>query len=148
MIARAGAPVVAGVDGSAPSLAAVEIAAVEAARRHRRLHLVHALAGPPSGRAGHARAEALVAAAAARAGDYAPGLTVTTRIAAGPARDVLLSESQGAEMIVIGGRRRGPWPALLSGSIERVLLRRPGCPVLVVHADRSQARPDPVRHFS
>ncbi|SNY59109.1 universal stress protein [Paractinoplanes atraurantiacus] len=154
MTTPAEAPVVVGVDGSPESLAAVEVATVEAALRHRRLHLVHARAWPPFGvlaspqmaasfdEACHARAECLMTAAVARAGDYAPGLPMTTRIVSGAAADVLVEESRTAVMVVIGRHRTGPFRSLTTGPVERLLLRRSACPVLVVHAPQTPRRID------
>src|SRR5829696_6759534 len=81
-------PVVVGVDGSTSSLAAVDLAAREAARRNRSLRLVHAfiwpylhvpLGAPPYGPSEgglRQQAERILADACTRAHTAAPGLTV------------------------------------------------------------------------
>src|SRR5581483_6473007 len=87
--------VVVGVDGSPTSLAAVDLAATEAALRRRPLHVVHAFAwpylnvplgpsafGPPEGGLRH-EAERVVATAMCRARAADPDLAVSGQVLIG-----------------------------------------------------------------
>ncbi|MFD1930273.1 MULTISPECIES: universal stress protein [Nonomuraea] len=135
--------IIAGVDGSAPSLQAVRWAAEEAVIRGAPLRLVHAtsrwtydvplIPQPPSWTVD---AEAAVgemlrqAAQEARAGR--PKLEVTTEILDGGAQDALVAAAEGAELIVVGSRGRGGFAELLLGSVSRHVAARSPCPVAVI----------------
>jgi len=145
-----GAAVVAGVDGSARSMAAVEVAAAEAARRNRPLRLVHALSWPalrlplPPGIAETSpqsvptQARAHLTEAAERAGEVAPGLAIITELLSGPPATVLTRLSAHAEMLVVGEHGQG---GLLFGSVARHLASHSSCPVLVVRGDPRSTGP-------
>ncbi|SBT41295.1 universal stress protein [Micromonospora auratinigra] len=146
-----GAAVVVGVDGSEQALRAVDLAAGEAARRHRPLRVVHGFiwpllrvpteqlsGGPPGGGLRH-QAEELVAAAVARAEAAAPGLRVTGEIIDGEAAAALLGEAPTAAMFVLGDRGLGGFAALVVGSVALQVAAYADCPVLVARgADRPQ----------
>ena len=91
------APVYAGVDGSASTMPAVELAADEAAGRGVDLVLVQAVAGPVRHPAALAQAEAVVRA-------RHPGLAVTSRCVPGDPATVLVRESQDGCLLVVGHR--------------------------------------------
>ncbi len=138
-----GAAVVVGVDGSEQALRAVRLAAVEAARRHRALRVVHgfiwpllrvpvdAPAGGPPGAGLRNQAEELVTAAVAEAEATVPGLRVTGEIIDGEAAAVLLGESPTAALIVLGDRGLGGFAALVVGSVAVQVATHADCPVLV-----------------
>jgi nucleotide-binding universal stress UspA family protein len=113
------APVVVGVDGSASSLAAVDLAAHEATLRRRPLRIVHAFIwpylhvplgpspyGPPEGGLRH-QAERILGDAHARAHAAAPEVLVHGELITGEAAAVLHDCSRTAELIVIGDRGLG-----------------------------------------
>ncbi|MCC9710794.1 universal stress protein [Streptomyces sp. MNU76] len=136
--------VVAGVDGSASSLAAVEAAAREARSRGAGLRVVHAfiwpalhvpLGPPPSGPAeGGLRnlADRVVAEAVERARAAAPEVEVSHAVVTGEPLTVLEAQSRAAELVVVGSRGMGGFVGLLVGSTAVHLAAHGRCPVLVV----------------
>ncbi|WP_406260550.1 universal stress protein [Streptomyces nigra] len=138
-------PLVVGVDGSDPSLVAVDWAADEAVRHGLTLRLVHAslwerYAGTvPTLGAGRfserVLAEHLVASSAERAARRAPGLRITTDILPTEAVDGLLHEGANAHALVVGDRGRGELKGLLLGSVSLGVAARARCPVIVVRGD-------------
>ncbi|GIJ76471.1 Nucleotide-binding universal stress protein, UspA family [Micromonospora phaseoli] len=151
MNSASGTAVVVGVDGSEPALAAVRLAAAEAARRQRPLRVVHAFIWPlvhspirpttegaPGGGL-RTQAEQLVADAVDEAETIAPGLRVTGEIIDGEPTALLLDEAPSAELIVIGDRGLGGFTALVVGSVAVKLAAYADCPVLVA---RGAQRPD------
>ncbi|MCX4825648.1 universal stress protein [Streptomyces sp. NBC_01142] len=135
-------PLVVGVDGSEPSLRAVDWAADEAGLRGAPLRLVNAslweryegaaLAddlGEPSERV---LAEQIVASAAERAGRRNPDLSISTDILPEEAVTALLHEGGSASALVIGSRGRGGISELLVGSVSLAVAARADCPVIVL----------------
>jgi nucleotide-binding universal stress UspA family protein len=53
----------------------------------------------------------------------------------GNARDVLLTASEGAEMLVVGSRGHGGFTGLLLGSVSAACAEHARCPVVVVHGE-------------
>jgi nucleotide-binding universal stress UspA family protein len=184
------APIVAGIDGSPPSLRALAWATREAAVRQRPLRIVHAflwpltydLMGPPglgTSDAGlgvvavHAYQLPTLAAAAdprlviydvdgwrqhqtrlltdALAGyaDKYADVPVHQKVVNGASADVLVAESAGAALTVVGSRGRGGFTGLLLGSTSQSLLHHATGPVAIVRAHPSQhggATKRPRRH--
>jgi nucleotide-binding universal stress UspA family protein len=141
------AAVVVGVDGSPTSLAAVELAAREAALRRRPLHVVHAcvwpllnvpLEPPPGAPAdagvGH-EAERFVAEGVARARSVAPEIAVTGEVIVGAPTSVLLHSSADAVLTVIGDRGLGGFTDLLAGSVAVQLAAHAPGPVLIARGE-------------
>ncbi|NNJ04429.1 universal stress protein [Streptomyces sp. PKU-MA01144] len=139
-----GGLVVVGVDGSASALAAVEEAAREARWRRAALRVVHAFIwarmkvslgppsyGPPEGGLRN-MADRLVAEAVERATATAPEVEVGSVVVPGEPLTVLETESQGAELMVVGSRGTGGFVGLLVGSTTVHLAAHGRCPVLVV----------------
>lgn len=137
------APVVVGVDGSEASLAAVRMAVQMAAERHRPLRVVHAFIWPllrvPLGPAPGAPPDAGLRADAERlvrqAVEYATSLDgdieVTGLIATGGAPAVLVAETHGATLLVLGDRGLGAFAGLLVGSVAVTVAAHAHCPVLI-----------------
>jgi nucleotide-binding universal stress UspA family protein len=147
----AGAPVVVGVDGSAPSSDAVRLAAHEAERRRRPVRVAHAFVwpqlhvpltpspfGPPHGGLRH-EAEKIVSDAVAEARAAAPDVTVTGEVVDGSAAPVLLHESRHAALLVLGHRGLGGFTGLLVGSVAAQVAAHAECPVVIA---RAADRPD------
>lgn len=65
----------------------------------------------------------------------------------GRAARVLIAESQGAEMLIVGSRGHGGFAGLLLGSVSEACAEHATCPVLVFHeqaAAESEAAPVPL----
>ncbi|MCT7356578.1 universal stress protein [Streptomyces sp. 15-116A] len=143
-------PVIVGVDGSASSLDAVDVAAREARLRGVPLRIVHAFGHPsghvPSGvppwspadqglepmvRGGLAEAEQ-------RAHAAAPGIEIARSVVAGGALEVLEIESRSAALAVVGSRGLSGFSELLLGSTAVHLAAHGSCPLMVV-----RGRPEP-----
>ncbi|MEV8550172.1 universal stress protein [Streptomyces glaucescens] len=143
-------PVIAGVDGSPSSLAAVDVAAREARLRGTSLRVVHALGRPaahlPTGAAPWSAAdrglEPMVHGGVARAEERAraaePGLEITRSVVAGDALEVLEIESRSAALTVVGSRGLTGFTGLLLGSTAVYLAAHGHGPLMVV-----RGRPDP-----
>ncbi|NMH99306.1 universal stress protein [Pseudonocardia acidicola] len=141
---RAGAPVVAGVDGSDSALEAVRWAAREAARRGSPLRLVNAFGWMSTERVtdpglGDSYREVLldaardeVARAAAAATETAPGVQIDRQVSSGYPVAVLTNESASAQLVVVGNRGLGGFSGLLAGSVAIALAAHAACPVVVV----------------
>jgi nucleotide-binding universal stress UspA family protein len=139
-------PVVVGVDGSAPSLRAVEWAAGAARRYGAPLRIVAAPATPPRihGQPGAAEAIAKIlrdisarplGEALIRVGEVAPGLSVDTSLLSGPPAVAVTASGAGALMLVVGARGVGGFAGLLLGSVSRYTATHASCPVVVVRAE-------------
>ncbi|MFH8727343.1 universal stress protein [Streptomyces termitum] len=139
-------PLVVGFDGSDPGLTALDWAVDEAVRQDRPLRVVHASlweryeGAVPSWTTdrpwGQVLADDLVGQAAERALRRAPGLSLTTHVAAEDAAGALLREGREAWGVVVGARGRSELGDLLLGSVALVVAARASCPVVVVRGDR------------
>lgn len=153
--------VVAGVDGSPASEAAVDVAATYAAAFGHPLLLLAVVSlespGVPSRPAEYLHRleratrqhEALVAAAAARVAHGHPDLAIRTRVIEGPfASEALLRAAEGSALLVVGRRARGTFLSAVLGSTADSLLRNSPIPLLVVpgtvHGDDPAAAGQPV----
>ncbi|MET9851313.1 universal stress protein [Streptomyces ossamyceticus] len=147
-------PIVAGVDGSAESLAAAAWAAREAVRRSLPLHLLHASHWSPPGARSDA-GEAVPRHAARRilheAGEHiartCPGVLVTDTQVDGPASTALLHAADQADLLVLGSRGHGGssllercrelgggFAGFLVGSVAQTVVARASRPVVLVRA--------------
>jgi nucleotide-binding universal stress UspA family protein len=137
-------PVVAGVDGSEPSLAAARFAANEARRRGAPLHLVTAVPWPYEGLVAPPPTLDLPAllreagrTAAASATEAVADADSTTRVRDGDAVAVLTEESAEAQLVVLGSRGAGGVAGLLLGSTATGVVAHARCPVVVLPDDTS-----------
>ena len=135
MNTSAGAPVVAGIDGSPRSLDAVEAAAVAAAQRHRPLRIVHAAETAAE------FPEEYLSEAALLAEKVAPDLAMTRELLTGPAASALLAETGRAAMLAVGDRGLGGFPGLIVGSVAVHAATHGACPVLIVRGHYHRAGP-------
>jgi nucleotide-binding universal stress UspA family protein len=53
----------------------------------------------------------------------------------GGTRRAVIEASAHAQLVVVGTRRRGGWPAALRATISRAALRHADCPVAVIHEE-------------
>ncbi|MER6508296.1 universal stress protein [Nonomuraea sp. NPDC001636] len=134
-----------GVDGSAPSDAALGWAADDAARTGAELHIVHALDRQPYavGRfpdfgqwnnlllAASRVLERAEAAVRARQ----PSVPVHAEIVEGTPAAVLQDQARRADELVIGNRGLGGFAGALLGSVTMQVAGQVRCPVVVVRAD-------------
>ncbi|WP_028927871.1 universal stress protein [Pseudonocardia acaciae] len=145
-------PVVVGVDGSEPAMAAVRWAAGEAARRGLPVRLVAAFGWPDIQPPGETilttdyRAELLrearehLSAAADVAEQTAPGLLVEQQVVTGYPAAVLRAEAEHAELLVLGHRGTGGVVGLFLGSVAVSTAAHAGCPVVVVRSPDAARR--------
>ena len=142
--------VVVGVDGSELSGLAVDFAFCHAALHRLGVVAVHAYAFPAfvtssdassaaydvdDLREDHAR---LLAEALAGYRDNYPDVPVRQKVAYGRPAAVLVAESAGAALTVVGSRGRGGFAGLLLGSTSQSVLHHATGPVAIVRAHRTR----------
>ncbi|WP_155056041.1 universal stress protein [Streptomyces blattellae] len=135
-------PLVVGVDGSEPSLRAVDWAVDEAARHGLSLRLVYASlweryegavpSDSPGSPSEQQIAEHVVTTAAECARRRNPDVKVSVDVLDEEAADALLSEAHHAFAVVTGSRGRGELAGLLLGSVGLTVAARAHGPVIVV----------------
>ncbi|WP_028800233.1 universal stress protein [Streptomyces sp. 142MFCol3.1] len=135
-------PVVVGVDGSEPSLRAVDWAADEAALRGAPLRLVYAslweryegdaLAEDLGKDSGQVIAEDIVQAAAQRARLRQADVEVSTDVLPEEPEYALVRTGRSAAVLVLGTRGRSGIVEMLLGSVSLSVAARADCPVIVL----------------
>ncbi|EDY59618.1 MULTISPECIES: universal stress protein [Streptomyces] len=144
-------PVVVGVDGSEPSLRAVDWASDEAVLRSVPLRIVNAclweryegsaLAHDLGKPAGGVLPQDLVRDAVRRAGTRHPDLKVTSEVVFEEPEYALVRESRNACALVTGTRGRGGMTEALLGSVSLTVAGHAHCPMIVVRGNHdNQAR--------
>ena len=144
-------PIVVGVDGSEPSLRAVDWAADEAVLRGASLRLVYAslweryegtsLAADLRRPSQQVRAEDIVDTAARRAHHRQPDVKVSTDVLSEEPEYALVRESRTASLLVTGTRGRCGLAEALLGSVSLIVAGHAQCPMTVVRGnDDDQAR--------
>jgi nucleotide-binding universal stress UspA family protein len=131
-------PVVAGVDGSPASWAAITFAFEEAALRDVPLVAVCALADAPGVLGGARRMEEGFSSAMTLQEKEHPEVTVLRQVTVGSPRSALLTAAAGAQMLVLGVRGLGGLNGMTLGSVAQVLLHYAPCPVAIVHPSAHQ----------
>ncbi|MFH9861304.1 universal stress protein [Streptomyces sp. NPDC017202] len=139
-------PLVVGVDGSEPSLRAVDWAADEAALRGVPLRVVYAslweryegdslaedLTDDLEGAAEQVTAEAIVRVAANRAALRRPDVKVSTDVLPEEPESALVREGRNACALVLGHRGRSGLVEVLLGSVGLSVAAHADCPVIVL----------------
>jgi nucleotide-binding universal stress UspA family protein len=151
--------IVVGVDQSAGANAALRFALEEARVRQATLRVVHAWQFGYIGATGlegwlpvaggeledfRRGAEASLDQTLKEAGADADteGLTIERRVEQGQAATVLIEESQGADLLVVGSRGHGGFAQLLLGSVSQQCAQHASCPVVVVRGSTSNGHGD------
>ncbi|MGP3769885.1 universal stress protein [Streptomyces sp. SDT5-1] len=133
-------PVLVGVDGSRQSLAAVDWGARAALRRELPLRLVHAWEGvpgrdaTPGGAVPQYWARRVLRGAMDRVSERYPRLYISAEQVSRPPRQALLSEAEGAELLVIGNEGLSGVGGLFSGTVALSVVGRTPVPVVLVRA--------------
>ncbi|MFD8565436.1 universal stress protein [Streptomyces sp. NPDC059639] len=143
-------PLIIGVDGSEPSLQALDWAVDEAVRRAGTLHVLHASrweryeSRQPSfgtGRGAMERyAEHIAAQAVERAHKRAPELEITAEVVAQDPATALTEASHDAGVLVVGSRGHGTFVGLLLGGVSLPVAAHARCPVVVVRGHEKNVR--------
>jgi len=136
----AGPGVVAGFDGSAASVRALDWAAAEATMRQVPLIVCHvredrAVVRSVGTGPGSWAADRTLSRGVTLARQQDRRLDVVPRLLAGPAAAALLELSDGAQMLVAGTRGTGNWSWPGLGSVSNQLAARASCPLLLVPDD-------------
>ncbi len=150
--------IVVGVDASPGSRAALRFALAEARPRSATVRAVHVFRLPltefpgpfvlelppqPAPRLPEVEAAvrdvaaALLARVVAEVGGDTGGATVESAVVEGNPAALLIEESRGAELLVVGARGHGGFAGLLLGSVADHCVRHARCPIVVVPADRN-----------
>lgn len=150
-------PILVGIDGSAPALAAARWAAREAVLRQAPIRLVNASGWAPVPGAYdpvpdtpevrkelRRTADEKLAAAAAEIAEVAPDVVVTRDVAGGKPAALLVELSADAQLAVIGHRGLGGFAELLLGSVGTALAAHAACPVIVVRGTAGPASDGPI----
>jgi nucleotide-binding universal stress UspA family protein len=141
--------IVVGVDHSAGAKEALRFAVKEAELRQATLRAVHAWqfgyigataleGGLPA--VGSGLQEFRDAAAAALEATLqeatldSGGVEIERRVVEGPPAAVLLEESRGADLLVVGSRGHGGFAQLLLGSVSQQCAQHAECPVVIVRS--------------
>ncbi|MFR0354673.1 universal stress protein [Streptomyces sediminimaris] len=140
-------PVIAGVDGSAESLAAAQWAAREALRRDRPLQLFHAWNWHPrqeDGEEAMAARRHLARRSLREAEDHirrtCPDVRLTPDVQVeGPATAALVKAGEETDLLVLGSRGLSGFTGFLVGSVAQGVVARAARPVVLVRAGEEAA---------
>ncbi len=136
---RGTARIVVGVDGSDQSIAALHRGARIAKALHASLeaittwHFDSGFVGVASEYSPEADALTILADAATSVFGDAPPPWFSSVAHEGNADLVLIDQSRGAEMLIVGSRGHGGFVGLLLGSVSAMCAERAHCPVLIMH---------------
>ncbi|MGX9890974.1 universal stress protein [Streptomyces sp. NPDC002276] len=138
-------PIVVGVDGSEPSLRAVDWAADEAVLRGLPLRLVYAslweryegtsLADVLDKPSEQVRSEDIVETAARRARHRQPDVKISTAVLSEEPEYALVRESRSASLLVTGTRGRSGLAETLLGSVSLIVAGHAQCPMILVRGN-------------
>jgi len=144
--------IVVGVDQSAGAKAALRFALEEAQLRQATVRVIHAW---QFGYLGATGLEGWLPAAGGDLKDFRRGaeaalddilkevrtnavdLTIEHRVEQGAAAEVLVEESQGADLLIVGSRGHGGFAQLLLGSVSQQCAQHAFCPVVIVRGSSS-----------
>ncbi|HEU5405228.1 MAG TPA: universal stress protein [Gaiellaceae bacterium] len=147
------AVIVVGVDQSEGARAALRFALEEAKLRRATLRVVHAWQYGYIGATGvegaypalggdikelRAGAETALAETLRESIPEADTVEIERRVVEGRPAAVLVDESRGADLLVVGSRGHGGFTGLLLGSVSQQCAHHAACPVVIVHRDTEQ----------
>ena len=133
--------IVVGIDGSAPSMRALEWALGQAKATGSGVEAVHAWEMPTSFGMAPAMlpyedldraAQQTLATAVERATDGHPEVPVERQVVQGHPATVLVERSAGADLLVVGSHGHGGFVGALIGSVSLNCVQHATCPVVVV----------------
>ncbi|MGW8590270.1 universal stress protein [Dietzia sp. NPDC055340] len=136
-------PVIVGIDGAEDSVRALQWAVVHARSVGAPLHVMAVYEVPamlsPYGMAAwenpanlEQNARAMLDATVKSALGEDEGAAVVQRVVQGHPGKVLVEQSDGAGLLVIGSRGRGAFTGMLLGSVSQYVVARAKCPVVVM----------------
>jgi nucleotide-binding universal stress UspA family protein len=142
-MAHGSGPIVVGVDGSSPSLTALEWAAEQASTKNLDLHVVVGWHLPlmlgmplplPTGFDPLEPARDIIDEVERTIAARYPDVVVKTHMEEGPAARSLVraAHALGASLLVVGARGHGEVAGLLMGSVSEHVVTHAKCPVVVV----------------
>ena len=138
--------IVVGVDDSAGAKEALRFALGEARLRRASLRAVHAIGSFGSYpslavdvAAVHRAAEELVESATSEATAEGEDIEIERRVVEGAPGVVLVDESRGADLLVVGSRGHGGFAGLLLGSVSQQCAHHAECPVVIVRVPSERA---------
>lgn len=146
-----GGRIVAGVDGSESSRAALAWAVRQAALTGAAVDAVHAWHEPASYAYGYGYSMALpmpdvekferqvLDEAIAEAADLAPRVEIRPVLVQDNAARALLDAAKGADLLVVGSRGHGGFAEALLGSVGQHCVHHAECPVVVIRGARREA---------
>lgn len=142
--------IIAGVDGSRASCAAVAWAVDDAKRRHEPLRIVHAVNrdsyrfsrfhAAPEPDVLDRMAQTMVTEAAELASERQLDVEISTEVVEGPAAVALREQAKDATEIVIGSRGLGGFEGAALGSVSLHVAGQAHCPVVVVRPEQESVR--------
>jgi len=138
--ARNGRVIVVGVDGSQASRDALRWAAEQARLTGASVRAVSSWRWPnyltrlPPGVDPAADTERTLDEVTAEVQADFADLSISKHVVEGPPGPALLTQSAGAELLVVGAKGRAAFPGMLLGSVAEYCVRNGDCPVVVVRA--------------
>jgi nucleotide-binding universal stress UspA family protein len=138
--------IVVGVDNSDAAKAALRFGLEEARLRRARLRAVHAIGSfgsYPSLAVDvsvvHRAAEELIDNATSEVAAEGEDVEIERAVVEGAPGAVLVEESRGADLLVVGSRGHGGFAGLLLGSVSQQCAHHAECPVVIVRAASGKA---------
>jgi len=134
--------IVVGTDGSTSSILALEWAARQAEHIHATLEIVAAWEWPtnfgwsffPEGYDPAGDLHKMLGPIVASLQSAHPDVAMSSKIVEGHPAPVLIEESKGAELLVVGSRGHGEFVGMLIGSTSEHCVAHAACPVVVIRS--------------
>ena len=143
---RSGAKIVVGIDGSGPSISALEWAARQADLTGATLEVMMTWEWPtsygwvppwPQSWNPMAEVRHVLDDAVDTVRKDHPSLTIVSTVVQGHPAEKLIEASEGADLLVLGNRGHGEFVGMLIGSVSEHCAAKAHCPVLIHHQSGS-----------